>query len=124
MKLVYISGPYRAATMNGVRENIEHAYQMAVTMHQAGKGELFPVVPHLNTQFMDGVMPDNHWLTGDCLLLERCDAVLMIGEFEKSEGCAVEMQHAIAKGIPVYTNVKSLFEALTSDEVVRAAFGY
>jgi hypothetical protein len=77
MKLVYISGPYRSATMNGVRENIEHAYQTAVTMHQAGKGELFPVVPHLNTQFMDGVMPDNHWLTGDCLLLERCDAVLL-----------------------------------------------
>ncbi|HQE20292.1 MAG TPA: hypothetical protein PK607_17460, partial [Aggregatilineales bacterium] len=69
--LVYVAGPYRAATVDGIRENIEAARRVARRLWQAG----YPTIcPHMNTAFMDGAAPDEVWLQGGLVILERCDA--------------------------------------------------
>ena len=39
-----------------------------------------------------------------CLdMLNRCDALVLCGEWETSKGCIGEWSFAIAKGMPIYT---------------------
>ena len=49
----------------------------------------------MNTAFMDGAAHDSVWLDGDLEMLRRCDIVVMLPNWEQSEGATAE--HAEAK---------------------------
>jgi len=66
MKVAYISGPYRAATVHGVVENIRRAERVALKYWQLGYAV---ICPHTNTALFDGAAPDDVWLAGDLELL-------------------------------------------------------
>lgn len=99
MRLIYVAGPYRAATIFGVMEHIEAARREALRILAAGH---YPVVPHLNTGLMDGVAPDWQILAGARMLMRRCDEVLLLPGWELSEGTCLEVEDAIAHHMPVY----------------------
>ncbi|QHJ72746.1 nucleosidase [Proteus phage P16-2532] len=71
MKLVYIAGPYRADTQEGVAENIRKAQVIGLSLATNGhKLGVFPVIPHMNTAHFE-----THTLTvsqNSALLLSRC----------------------------------------------------
>ena len=101
MRLVYIAGPYRADTWNGVWANIMRARDIAMQYHIPG--ESFAVCPHLNSMLMDGlhgIEPD-HWLGGDIELLKRLDAIVMMPGWESSEGAQGELAAAKEAGLEV-----------------------
>ena len=75
MKLLYIAGPYRAATEHGVAENIRRAEAMAIDLWKLGAAVL---CPHKNTAFLGGVVPDQTFLDGDLVMMLRCDAVVTL----------------------------------------------
>ena len=91
MKVAFISGPYRAATKEGISANIEAAREVAVKYWRKGYAVF---APHLNTAHFDGLCPDEVWLKGDLEILRRCDVVVMMEEWWKSEGAKAE--HALA----------------------------
>jgi hypothetical protein len=93
MKIAYISGPYRADSPNGIYHNIQKARKVAIKYW--GKGYAV-ICPHLNTAFMDGACPDHVWLEGDVEILKRCDLVVMMKGWEKSEGARHEYKVANA----------------------------
>lgn len=96
--LVYVAGPYRAATVDGIRENIEAARRVARRLWQAG----FPTIcPHMNTAFMDGAAPDEVWLQGGLVILERCDAIVLTPGWAISRGAVEEREYALARGLVV-----------------------
>lgn len=99
LPVVYIAGPYRAATPWQVQANIRHAQEHALTVWKLGAVAL---CPHSNTGQFEGECDDSVWLEGDKELLRRCDALLLISGWEASTGARAEHQLAIAVGIPCF----------------------
>lgn len=99
MKVVYLAGPYRAATPRKIVENIRYAEMWALTLWKLGAAVL---CPHLNTALFDGECPDSVWLEGDLEMLRRCDAVCLLPGWEGSSGTRAEAIEAQKRGIPVF----------------------
>lgn len=99
MKLVYIAGPYRAATLFELEANIRRARDRAVDAVRAGH---YPVVPHLCTGLMDGLADDEHFLAGARELLHRCDELWLVEGWERSAGTLAEVCHAWDVGIRIF----------------------
>lgn len=132
MKLVYIAGPYRADTKEGVAENIRKAQVIGLSLATNGhKLGVFPVIPHMNTAhfethtltvsqkfsaFIDPV-PDEYWLQGTMALMEKCDAVLLTHPQAgiTSKGTRAEVMRAIELGIPVYDHINGLLSDLRDE---------
>ena len=98
MPLVYLAGPYRANTEYGIRLNIRNAGDQALQLWLMG----FAVIcPHMNTAGWGGTAPDQLWLDGDLVMMARCDAVIMMENWDKSEGATAEREAALRDKIPV-----------------------
>lgn len=99
MKLICIAGPYRAATIAGIHNNIELARQAAAEVWAAG---FYALCPHMNSAFLDGVAPDEVFLMGGLEMVRRCDAVLVLPSFDgkNSKGTVREANLAVDLGIP------------------------
>ncbi len=66
MRLVYIVGPYRAATAWEVEQNIRRAEEVGLEIARMGA---MPVVPHTLTRFYGGECPEDFWLLGTFMLM-------------------------------------------------------
>lgn len=99
MKVAFVSGPYRAPTVQGIVQNIREAETVALGLWQFG---FAAICPHKNTGLLDGAAPDEVWLRGDLEILRRCDLVVMLPRWEKSEGATKERDRALELGIPVF----------------------
>lgn len=112
MKVVYVAGPYRSSEGPwGVRSNIDLATRVARELWFMG----FAVIcPHANTAWMDGPQTstneygaacgpgDQVFLDGDLEILKRCDAIILVGEWEKSEGARHERQIAYRYSLGIF----------------------
>jgi hypothetical protein len=99
MKLAYVAGRYRAPTMHEVVQNIRAAESVAVALWQMG---LPTICPHMNTALLDGIAPDEDWLTGDLEILRRCDCLVTVPGWEQSQGATAEVHAARAAGQSVF----------------------
>lgn len=97
MKLVYIAGPYLAGTAWDVEQNIRRAEDAAYMVLKCGA---MPVCPHTNTRgYFQGVASDEQILKGTLELLRRCDAILLIEEWQSSAGSIGEQAEAERLGL-------------------------
>lgn len=102
MKLIYIAGPYRAATVHGILENIRRAEAVALQVWQSGHAA---ICPHLNSAFFDGAVPDTNFLQGTITMLKHCDAVVLVTGWSNSSGTKAELGFCYHNNIPVYENI-------------------
>lgn len=100
MRLVYLAGPYRAATVWGTHQNIQTALRIGAEIVAKFPG-WYPVIPHANTAYMDGVARDQYFLDGAMELMRRCDAVLVMPGWASSKGSIAEIAEAERLGLPV-----------------------
>lgn len=108
IKLVYIAGPYRAATAWQVEQNIRAAESVARDVARLGA---YPVCPHSNTRgYFESEGPAELWLGGTLELMRRCDAVVMAHGWERSSGSRAEKAEAERLGIPVFEPGSTLAE--------------
>jgi len=98
MKLLFISGPYRAPTIEGIKNNIQGAARWAAEYWKKGYAV---ICPHMNTALFDGICPDEVWLAGDLEILRRCDVLFAMPGWEKSEGARAEVAEAIRLGLEI-----------------------
>jgi len=105
MRVIYIAGPYRAATQWGVEQNIRTA---EAAMLQVAAMGLVPLCPHTMTRYMDGTLTDDYWLMATMEMLRRCDGMLLCGDWEHSSGTLGECREARERGIPIYDNLAEL----------------
>lgn len=98
MKIAYISGPYRSDSINGVHDNIMAARNVAL---KYWKRNFAVICPHMNTAFLDGACKDSTWLDGDLEILKRCDVIVMMNGYEKSDGACIELNVAKKNGLEV-----------------------
>jgi|LGVE01.1.fsa_nt_gb hypothetical protein len=105
--VIYITGPRRASTGYEVVQNIRRAEALALKLWKAG----FTVIcSHKNTALMDGACDSYVWLEGGLELLRRCDAVVVLPDWESSSDSCWEVAEARDCGIPVFKNYKELYE--------------
>jgi len=105
--IIYTAGPYRAPTPQDVDQNILTARGVAVKVWERGH---YAICPHLNTNQFERLcdVPDSQWLKGDLVMLERCDAILMVPGWEDSAGSRHELEHAKAHGLQVFYNLTEI----------------
>lgn len=103
MIAIYIAGPI---TNGDQFVNCRNAILAGEQLRVAGHA---PYVPHLSSLWqMIAPVDYEGWMLLDFAWIERCDALLRIpGE---SSGADREMEHARAKGIPVFLSIKSVLE--------------
>lgn len=117
--LIYVSGPYRAATKDGVLQNILGAWKDAVKLWRAGAAV---ICPHTNTTDPSvysrdhGITPEE-FIEGDLVMIERCDAIYMREDWRTSKGAREELKHANILGIPAYFNIDDLLLAIRKETV-------
>jgi hypothetical protein len=100
--LVYIAGPFSGATRADVERNIACAELTGLAVARMGA---FPFIPHTNTGHpaFEKAHPYDFWIAaGTMAMLYRCDAVLMVDEWEKSKGATGERDEALRIGMPVF----------------------
>lgn len=105
MIVVYIAGPYRSPHAWGIEQNIRVAELASLQVWQL---KAVPICPHTMTRYFQGTLPDAVWLAGDLELVRRCDAVVMVGMWEQSQGARAEKAYAEAKDIPVFESIELL----------------
>jgi len=122
--LVYIAGAYSADTPKRIRYNVASALNMAVRVNILGEGEFFAVCPHTMTNLIDrkmrirGFVPKKQfWLEGTTEMMLRCDAVLFLHGWEKSEGAKREFEKAIDNETATWT---TLPPNPSADDILKA----
>ncbi|HEY9060972.1 MAG TPA: DUF4406 domain-containing protein [Pseudobacteroides sp.] len=98
MKIAYIAGPYRAKTKLGIVLNIIRARKVAKKYWKKGYAV---ICPHSNSALFDGVVPDETFLDGDIEILNRCDVIVAIEGWQRSEGTKNELRFARTNNIPI-----------------------
>lgn len=97
MKIIYVSGKYRARTIFGKLWNIWKARRAAQKLWKEG---WIVICPHLNTFLFDESLP---YIEGDCEIIHRCcDAIYMLPNWDGSEGAQVELRQAKRDGLGIY----------------------
>lgn len=102
MKLVYVAGKYRGANNWEIKCNVHESAKLALEVWRLGA---VAISPHLNTSDFQYTLPDHVWLDGDLEILSRCDAVLLIQGWHKSQGTRAEVEFAISRRIPVFKDL-------------------
>lgn len=122
MKLLYIAGPYRPFVNDSGKtvttdENVFRAERMAIRVaNRLARYGVFPVTPHLNTRDFENkveVNSDEYFLNGTMAILERCDAVLVVGGLDgerHSSGTRAEVARAKELNIPVFYGTKGVLQ--------------
>ncbi len=105
MKVVYIAGPYRAASAWDREQNIRRAETLALEVWRCGA---VAVCPHANTRYFQDAAPDEMWLDGYLALLKRCDAVLLTPDYTRSAGAMAERAQAEASGMPILLDIPAV----------------
>jgi hypothetical protein len=113
MKVIYIVGPFTAATAWDIECNVRKAEEAALLIAQLGA---MPLCPHTNTRFFHGQLTSAFWYEGTMELMRRCDAVFAIDRWSFSHGSEIEIYEAIRRGMPFFdaSMVDKLIEYINS----------
>lgn len=97
--LVYLAGPYRAASQWENLKHVRRAEEVAAKLWVDGWAV---ICPHLNSDRFHGPkLDDERILQGELLMLSRCDALYVMGGWEASEGTKGEIALAKELGLEV-----------------------
>ena len=101
MNIVYVIGPYRPnKEFPSTEYNIERAKQVAIKICQSGN---IVLCPHTNTGgFEHQVENEQFFIDGTKMLLEKCDAAVVLPGWELSVGSIGEIILAAQKRIPLF----------------------
>lgn len=98
--VLYVSGPYSGLDEDAIDVNIKKAGKIAQQLWDEG----FTVFcPHTNTaHFSHESTPYEGYIEGDLVLVARCDAIVMIEDWQKSKGALIEKERAELLNLPVF----------------------
>jgi hypothetical protein len=104
--VIFLAGRYRIpeAGTDGIFEQL---YKMRQYYKQLVRMGFTVICPNLASAFMDGFITDyEDFLEGTKEQLSRCDIIVFSDDWEKSEGCKLELEHAKSLGLPIILSLK------------------
>jgi len=104
MQLVYVAGPYRGKSKIKIINYIQRQINIAkarLVAQELWKAGFAVICPHSNSANFDGICDDEIFLEGDKEILKRCDLMILLPNWEKSEGTKAEVLFACDNGIEV-----------------------
>lgn len=105
MKVIYVAGPFRAATPWLIEQNVRRAEIACLDIWRMG---MVPICPHTQTRYFQGSAPDAAFLDGTLEMMRRCDAILVLSDWAQSDGTKGEIKEADRLGLPVFYRLSSL----------------
>lgn len=105
MKVVYIAGPFTAATSWDIECNVRRAEAAGLEVAHLG---VMPLIPHANTRFFHGQLGPEFWYDGTAELLLRCDAALFLDGWSVSTGCGRERELCREHRLPAFFAIGDL----------------
>ena len=113
MLVIYVAGPFTGVNAWEVEQNIRRAEEIAFEIAKLGA---MPLCPHANTRFFHGTLTPAFWYEGTLELLKRCDAIMMVSGWSRSQGAVREHDWAQANGMPIFldTNISAWIHEKTS----------
>lgn len=104
--VTYIAGKFRGDTPWDVERNIREAEVTAFSVWslslQLRGGFVAALCPHTMNRHWDKTLSDEIWLAGGLELLRRCDAVVLVDNWQYSTGAIAEVRLALSLDIPVF----------------------
>lgn len=101
--IIYLAGPIRPKGKRTLEDNVATAKNIALRLWKAGYAV---ISPHANSDLpitlADKVVEAGKWLKGDLEIMSRCDAVVVLPDWEQSEGTRGEVVFAQERNIPVF----------------------
>ncbi len=97
MMVVYVAGAYRSKWFIRKCLNIKYARKVSDSIWREG---VAAICPHSNTAFVEDV--DKYILPGYIEIALRCDAILALPNWRKSEGTKAELRAGIRADMPIY----------------------
>jgi len=108
-KIGYVVGSYRANSIVEIKHNIFKAEKVASVIWKAG----YPCIcPHKNSSLMDGTIKDSGWLEGYLTILLKCDFVVCVEGYKKSEGSLDELSFCAKHKIPIFYSIEDFLTCL------------
>ena len=105
VEVVYVAGPFRAATGWGIEQNVRRAEQVALEVARRGYTYL---CPHMNSRYFHGEGSEAYWIEATQKLMRRSDALVLVKGWEESQGTLGEIKEAKWLGMPVFERVEDL----------------
>lgn len=97
-EVVYVIGPYRAATEEEVLANRRLAERAARWLWRTGHACL---CPHTNSGGFEGEADDDVFLRAYLQMMDGCDVAVVLPGWERSRGSQDELRRARLIGMPV-----------------------
>lgn len=101
--LIYIAGKYSGDTPDDVASNIAHAASVKRLLLEIGHDV---ICPHLNSTHAEiqssKTLGYDEYMREDFAIIRRCDALMMLKEWEQSAGAVREGKLALDLGIPIF----------------------
>src|SRR5690606_17881665 len=107
-KIIYVSGKYSESTKEARQVNIDRMMDVAAKVWDRG---YTCISPNGNTAHLDDIVKGTTYkdfIEGDCYIISRCDAVLMMDNWKSSKGATEEREYALRIGKPVLYSLEEL----------------
>ena len=96
MKVIFIAGPFRAENQWGIECNAYQAEKAALQLAELG---YIPLCPQTMYRHFHKTVTDKFWLQATRELLKRCDGILVLPGWQKSEGTKKEIELGKSLGL-------------------------
>lgn len=107
IEILFLAGAYMSSDSNDIKKNIQLAEQHSIELWNRGY-KVFS--PHLNTRNFEGKAKagEEAYKEFDMRMLQCCDAVFALPNWEKSEGARAEIDEAKRLGKPIFDSLDKL----------------
>lgn len=111
--IVFISGPYTSHDPELRKLYVARAKSYSILLWKWG---IPNICPHLNSCDLDNIAPYETFLKGYIEIMKRCDAILLVRDWEISNGSRIERETAARENKLIFHNIHEIRQHILSAE--------
>jgi hypothetical protein len=98
------------ATLIEVDHNVEEARNVTLLLAERKIPFVCTILQtaHFDSLLGDGDPGYEYWIQCSLEVLKRCDAIFLVPNWQHSNGANRELQYALVRGMPVFTDIEML----------------